>query len=463
MEHAYNLSPLDQYTYRGYVNLLFCFAETSYGSNISAIEHFRHGSSRFALAFPVVRGRVRLKPERGHVEVTYRENDVDPPFMVQDYHDNSPSYDELRKSIFSIQGPKFGGFSQRVENCDDAVIAIKISLIHGGLILCFSAHHSFVDAVGIGVLVRMYAAHCARRDIPQPELLSMDRLAVIKGSEMEDALKYHGRLWIPAQSGASTSPIPEPAPSHFLMLSMNVEISEDAIKQLKSECIEFAKIKGSASYISALDAATALLFACIMRAREAYLSADSVCTLNVAVDCREKLLPRLPKEYLGNCYAGAMVYIPLAELLAGLNQDSSTTLANLAFQIRTAILKVDNKLVRGYITMISVEPDIRRTWSDAPSPPGPSASIMASSWAKIPVNAADFGGDIGRPEAVRVHLGHANQLCVQPQQVKVNENESLEFVGPLVFSTLIERGCLETLKGDAMFRRWFKIVDESYV
>lgn len=135
----------------------------------------------------------------------------------------------------------------------------------------------------------MYAAHCARRDIPQPELLSVDRLAVIKGSEMEDALKYHGRLWIPAQSGASTSPVPEPAPSHFLMLSMNVEISEDAIKQLKSECIKFAKSKGSASYISALDAATALLFACIMRAREAYLSADSVCTLNVAVDCREKL------------------------------------------------------------------------------------------------------------------------------------------------------------------------------
>ena len=463
MEHAYNLSLLDQCAYRGYLNLLFCFAETSYGSNISAVEHFRHGSSRFALAFSVVRGRVRPKPERGHVEVTYRENDADPPFMVQDYRDNSPSYYEIRKSTFSIQGPKFNGFSQGVENCDDAVMAIKISLIHGGLILCFSAHHSFVDAVGIGVLAGMYAAHCAGRDISQPELLRMDRLAMIKGSEMEDALKYHGRLWIPVQSGASTSPVPEPAPSHFLMLSMNVEISEDAIKQLKSECIEFAKSKGSASYISALDAATALLFACIMRAREAYLPVDSVCTLNVAVDCRKKLLPPLPKEYLGNCVTGTMVYIPLTELLAGLNQDSSTTLANLAFQIRTAILKVDNKLMRGYITMIGVEPDIRRAWSNAPSPPRPSPSIMTSSWARVPVNAADFGGNIGRPEAVRVHLGQADQLCAQPQRVKVNENESLEFVGPLVFSALIERVCLETLKRDAMFKRWFNIVDEYYV
>ncbi|OCL13069.1 hypothetical protein AOQ84DRAFT_372504 [Glonium stellatum] len=460
MERVYSLSLLDQHAYRGYVNLLFCFPETSYGSSTLAVEHFRSGSSRFGSAFPVVSGHVRPKPEQGHVKVTYCENDVEPPFIVQK---STLSYEELRKKTFSIQGPKFDGFSQETNDCDNAVMAIKITLIDGGLILCFSAHHSFVDAVGIGALIGIYAAYCAERDREQTELLNVDRLAVIKGSEMEDALRCHGRLWMPAEWDSSTLPVPKPALPHFQMLSMNVEISEDAIKQLKLECIQFAKAKGTASYVSGLDAATAVLFACTMRARAAYVPANSTCTLNVAVDCREKLLPPLPKNYLGNCHAGAMVYVSLAELLARLDRDTSTILADLAFQIRRAILKVDDKLMRGYITMIGVEPDIRRIWSGTPSPPGPSTSIMVSSWAKVPVNSVDFGCDIGRPEAVRVHLGHADQLCVQPQQIEVNETGFLEFVGPLLFSTLIEKGCLEKLKEDAIFKRWFKIVDECYV
>lgn len=74
--------------------------------------------------------------------------------------------------------------------------------------MCFSVHHSFADAAGVGSLMSTYAAHCTGRapDIPAV-ILDADRTHLIQGSDFDDALQYHGRLWKPFTSGC-----PELAP-----------------------------------------------------------------------------------------------------------------------------------------------------------------------------------------------------------------------------------------------------------
>jgi hypothetical protein len=84
-------------------------------------------------------------------------------------------------------------------------------------------------------------------------------------------------------------------------------------------------------------------------------------------------------------------------------QHAETAFANVAFQIRAAIIAVNGKIIRRYITMIDAEPDLRCAFAPQPTATGPSSQLMVSSWAKILVESLDFGGRVGKPEVVRVH------------------------------------------------------------
>ncbi|OCK86215.1 hypothetical protein K432DRAFT_387900 [Lepidopterella palustris CBS 459.81] len=252
----------------------------------------------------------------------------------------------------------------------------------------------------------MYAAQCTEKDLfGVSSLMNMEQLPLLSGAGMEDALKHNGRLWMLAEPDGS-APMP----------------SKEAPPELeKLEYIRAAPSKSSDSYISSMDTATAHFFTGIMRVRASHLPSESIYTLSVAVDCPERLPSPLPKEYLGNCHAGAIVQLPIAETLVYGGYESFPTITNTVFRIRGAISFLDNKLVRSYITIINAESDIRRAWSGPPDPLGPSAFVMTSSWAEITVYVADFGGPVGRPEAARMRTNGSDQICVQPQWVEFDK------------------------------------------
>ncbi|KAF2813994.1 uncharacterized protein BDZ99DRAFT_554145 [Mytilinidion resinicola] len=334
------LSPLDQFASRGYISLLFCFPSLDH-THENLVTQLQHGLSCFASLFPVVKGHVQQKLERGHVKVVYSVDAADPPFAVRD---TSLKYEELRQKGFPIQGPRHGSVSHEAAGWDGTVVAVKVSKLRGGLILCFSAHHSFVNAAGLGVLTKLYAECCSgkiRHDYAR--VMKQDRVRSLQGTDLEDALIHHGRLWMPPEPNHSRIPTPEPISPKFAKISIAMTISEVALQQLKHSCAENATDKHSTSFISALDAATSLLFVGIMRARSPYLPPGSICSLNIAVDGRSKLVPPLPDDFLGNSHAGAIVSIPVSDLNS---QDVGVTIGNVAFQIRTAITAVDNQLIR---------------------------------------------------------------------------------------------------------------------
>jgi hypothetical protein len=86
-------------------------------------------------------------------------------------------YEGLRGTGFAIQGPRYEAFAQNSQECDDTVVAAKVTIAYGGLILCLSAHHSFVNAAGLGILAKLYAECCAGKDITNHEqIMNQDRV-----------------------------------------------------------------------------------------------------------------------------------------------------------------------------------------------------------------------------------------------------------------------------------------------
>jgi hypothetical protein len=299
------LSALDQVTVRVYLNVLFCFPISTPSSQAPIQDHLERGLSSFATSFPLVKGHVRSRPDRGYVEVINCEGDCDPPFTIQMCP--TISYNKLKESGFIIHGEKYEELVGHTTDHDDSVLAVKLSFVNGGCIMCVSMHHSVVDGKGFESLSRMYAAHCSAKSdgAPESEWLH-DRLGLLVGAGYEESLQYHGRLHLPEESIETTN---EKSQVQCKKFPLAFEFSEEQICALREELSWYSN-----NFISSLDGVTALICASIIRARSEFLPSKTRCSLNVAVDGRSRLLPPLSDKYLGNVVVGAWMDFAMDEL-----------------------------------------------------------------------------------------------------------------------------------------------------
>jgi hypothetical protein len=446
------LSALDQVTARVYLNALFCFPLSQPSAQAAIQDHLERGLSSFAAAFPLVKGHVRSRPDHGYVEVINSESDCSPPFTTQIC--SAIFYDKLRESKFIIHGEEYKALAGHNKDYDDAVLAVKLSFVTGGCVMCISVHHSVVDAKGFESLSKMYAAHCsARPDVGRESEWLHDRLSLLIGARYEDSLQYHGRLHIPEDSIGSTI---ERSPAPCEKIPVLFEFSEQQASALRTEMGSYSNC-----FISNLDGVTTMVCASIIKARSELLPAKTVCSLNVAVDGRSKLLPPMPDRYLGNVVVGAYLQFDMDALTSPEAKQMLQPAAQLASKLREAIQNVDDSLIRRYITMIEAEPDIRRVRSSGPSVVPP-VSYMCSSWAGLLLRSLSFAGekgprDLKTPEIVRIFTGGSEQLCVQPRVTMMSGTGRKISVGPLQVTTILEKECLDNLREDKLLERWCKI------
>jgi hypothetical protein len=452
MAHTTALSALDQVTVRVYVNVLFCFPLLSSDSQAAIRDHLYQSLSSFAASFPLAKGRIQSKPDRGYVEVINQEGDANPPFSTQSCA--AISYDKLKESGFIIHGEEYRELVQVPGDHDNAVFAVKLTFVSGGCIMCISVHHSVVDAKGFESLSKLYAAHCSGRfSVVQESGWLHDRLDLLAGAGYEESLQRHGRIRLPEEAVENTN---EKFQVREEKCPLIFEFSEGQIDALKKALSSYSN-----TYISSLDAVTAIICASIIRARSKLLAAKTKCSLNVAVDGRARLLPPLPDRYLGNVVVGAWMEFDIDQLISSEPSEMLPQVAHLASQIRKAIENVDDNLIRSYITMIEVEPDIRCVWSSGPSIVPP-VSYMFSSWASLTLRSLDFAGeqgpcDLKTSDAVRVYTGGTEQLCMQPRVVMEDSAGRRSPVGPLQVSAILEKQCLDKLEDVKLFENWYTI------
>jgi hypothetical protein len=195
-------------------------------------------------------------------------------------------------------------------------------------------------------------------------------------------------------------------------------------------------------WISTNDALSALLWRTVMAVQWPLetLEGDPVSTFNIAIDGRMRTDPKVHPNTLGCFLEYVAVKVPIRKMLSTLN------VADLAIEIRKAILKADEQFTDDVIALIEKVEDVDRLLPTA-FLDVPGFNCVLTSWVNFELYGLDWGSLLGnRIEAVRVpHLGCINGLQVVLPVLPDGGMEIL--VG-------VEESCLDRLLSDPLFTKY---------
>jgi hypothetical protein len=272
--------------------------------------------SRF---YPLL-GRVRLRPDgEGYefcsgdgdaVELTVAESDDD----FQELSGDGPrDVARLYSLVPRLPPPGDGGF---------ALAAVQVTVFAGrGIAVGVSIHHVACDDSSYMHFVKTWAAHCrvatagageeAAAAVPPPPFL--DR-AVVRDPDGIAARTLDEMRQL-AASGPPPPPPPGPPPK---LVIASFTLARGCIDKLKQRVAakDAAPAGGdgrAATHCSAFTVACAFAWACLASASGAE---DDRAHLLFSVECRRRLAPPVPQEYLGNCLRPCFVEVATRDLLA---------------------------------------------------------------------------------------------------------------------------------------------------
>ncbi|KAK9471090.1 acetyltransferase [Dipodascopsis tothii] len=264
------------------------------------------------------------------------------------------------------------------------VLAVQINFIVGGVVLTVASQHNAMDMVGQGNVMRWLSQACAGV-LPSAADLAAGNADKRASVPLMDA------AWQPGSDldhQMARPPVPAAArPTTWAY----VRFSAAALGRLKAAAN--ATKDADVDFVSTDDAATALLWQCVTRARAPRLKPDAVTTFGRAVDVRPFL--HVPDSYpgaLSNMVFSSFAVPDLATASLG------AVASALRRQLYPRVYDVAYR-TRALATLLDRSPD--KTVVALTAPVDAETGIMLSSWAKVDVYALDFGLGLGKPEAVR--------------------------------------------------------------
>jgi hypothetical protein len=396
------LSPFDQLPFfwsYSEILLLFPLAEGIETSKI--ITNLGHGVQALKEHFPFLTGQVVIEkdkecPEPNTGTVRIVPYDGEPMLRVKHLPQSFPSYDQIQKSkapASMLDGKVLAPMKAIPERYDGTtttpVLIIQANFVTGGLILCFAAMHSAMDANGLGQVIRLFAAACNGEELPEEALQAgnLDRTKVIPTLPADQPPMEHAELRrTPGDSTDSHSGLAISAPWNYFRLPRAV------LAELKAGITQEGLKHGSNTWASANDIACALIWRAVLGARSSRLKEDDDVMFLRAVNGRRYMEPPIPQGYFGNVVVGAATTMSLRDLVQTLS------LSTIAIRIRESLQGISDFNIRSVATLIRGEPD-KRTISFEPQ--HPEQDICISSWAALPIYPSDFGPFLGKPEFVR--------------------------------------------------------------
>lgn len=439
------LSPVDQIMPDAYICFLMLFPLSTSSENWRVYSKLKAGLSLTLSEFPFIGGylaldegaaggRLQIKVDKGHgMRFIYRDFTTPDSQAEFEY-----SYDELKRNHFpcsAFDPEKMAPVHFAVTEPEPAVMATQANFIHGGLILSIYIHHRAADALTLGTVLKAWAKHTTVTDMangngpgaaidnltPRP----MGRTPMsngLVGAQVKDFPEFKvvddPRAVYSAQievAAAATLVVASPSrlelPSEPLKMCM-FHIPATRLAQLK---VAASPSSPSEGWISTNDAVCALLWRHLSRVRARLASISqpephflqTPLNLVVAVEARRRMVPALPKDYLGN----AAFYCPVTSDLTTVTSPA-TPFATIAKLVRQAVTRFDSAKMRGVIGLIDSLPkpsDLQiRIYSD------PMCGLIISSWADMGLYECDWGVGLGKTESVRapnVTVGGGTSLC----------------------------------------------------
>ena len=413
---------------RTHFSLLMCFAlpeeklpisdPSSAASQTTA--HLQRGLDSLCLSIPFLKGRIR--PCRingaytGSIEAVLDAGAPSPRIFVKDLTLAHPSFEALSVRGFPLE--YFGAgvvLPQSANSVDDGqIFKLQANIISGGLILSVMAHHSFVDAQGLAVMIQQLGTHAVSgQAAPKLSAESIDRSPLFLGFPSDQPIKW-ARDLVPSEMPLETEPVRNTGVTGKIF-----RCSVTALKELQGKVLGL--LGDTDVWVSTTDALSAFIWICVALARHDG-TRDSEKFLHFYLNGRAKFKKPLPKSFVGNCVLECVVWRKTSQLFAcstaadtgsmGACPDKAKfeeTVASIAVDVRRAIIKCDADRFREHIEAMYHYLDHRYNVGDGNFPVD---HLGISSLFDLETYSVDFGGLLDKTSAVRLPDSQGNGMSL---------------------------------------------------
>lgn len=361
-----------------------------------------------------------------------------------------PTYAQLKSSSFPVASFDADTFCSRSVWPSPGeklpISLVQANFIQGGLILSWCILHMAGDGTSFQTWTKVWAEECRRAqglEILQPfelaDAICKDRESVMKASgrnkgNIEDHPEYTLLPFTPP--GAPPKMV---SPNHRGQVFY---FSPESLKALKAEASPCNATKPSdQKWISTNDALSALLWRTVMAVQSPLesLEGDPVSLFNIAIDGRLRTSPQIHPETLGCFLEYVAVSAPIRRML------STSNLADLAVQIRKALLRAGSQFTDDVVSLVEKVEDVDRLFPTA-FLDVPGNNCILTSWIDFKIYDLAWGPLLGTIGAIRTpHVGCINGLQVVFPVLPDGGIEIL--VG-------VEESCLDKLLNEPLFTRF---------
>ncbi|KAJ5544449.1 Transferase [Penicillium sp. DV-2018c] len=360
-------------------------------------------------------------------------------------------YTELKKRSFPVAcfdvdtfcpGPVWPSGGEQLP-----ISIVQANFIRGGLILTWHLFHMVGDGTTYTLWTKIWAEECRRAQgleivdpVELPDAIQDDREQMMKPSGRNPGkLENHPEYTLLP----FTPPGPPPKLTSLSHRGQVFYFSPESLAALKADASPSnATNPSDQKWVSTNDALSALLWRTVMAVQSPLetIEGDPVSVFNVALDGRQRTDPKVHPATLGCFLEYVAVSLPVREMLATLN------LADMAIEIRKAILRADNQFTDDVVALVDQLEDVDRlvptAFLDVPG-----FNCVLTSWLSFQLYGLEWGPLLGNNvQAVRTpHVGLINGGQVVLPALPDGGMEIL--VG-------VEESCLDRLLKDPLFTKY---------
>ncbi|KAG7379127.1 hypothetical protein PHYPSEUDO_009025 [Phytophthora pseudosyringae] len=266
-------------------------------------------------------------------------------------------------------------------------------LADGGLAIGVDASHTLFDGEAMFTFMTVWGQHYSGVKKEERPVVNHDR-HLLRGTGAPSTMQHpefrvEGKEET-AADGEAQAPAPAPVPpatAHELF-----HFSPEMMKRIK-EAATRGGLDGSeaaeVSYVSTVDAITALFTVLISRAR----GHGQDVRITTGVNARRRLEPPLPANYVGNVIFNAFSTYTNSELQPEGQEEgfvSPATLGNLARRVRGSILRRDDSYLRDAVNFLTEQSSVAAVQVGTNFVFGP--DLMFTSWLHMGMYNAEFDG-----------------------------------------------------------------------
>ena len=489
-----------------------------------AIQAFLGGFQRTLEAIPLLTGSIKAMPnadQKGTLAVTQPWRSVDELFNVRDLQGSSKySYSNVREKGFPSSLFQLKDYTKLefAIDPDPPVMYTQVTLIEGGLVLAPLIHHCFTDVTGLASVVRFWAACCRSSSPCKLDSLSQDSRQISRNAfapenldaAIEDFPEY-GQLSSPQfgkdsshmryDTGASGSRNgPDKLIERLRMLHKHISVKVkvtairlfftiqslnsctrliyfpySSLQELKRSVAKKSVESDSTTWISTMDALSALLLVCVSDSRGPtqgnleqsnetqpsrlfqtlarslqskycwWMSIDhqKPAELTVAVNARKYCQDLIPSDFIGNVLLYANIQRQPEQ-----KPSSLESVASEAQSLRRKLLNLDSTYVRRNLAALRSVPDFGNIAVAPAALEG--RGLVASSWRDEDLCSLDWGPNVGMQcERVRICEFFFDGMVIPfPDYVGAVSEGGLE-----VFLCL-KKSAMKRLESNALFNQY---------